>query len=114
MTPEQLVLFVLVVLAWLGGALLRWLRGRAEPPAPPEERRRREPPGLRYPVEEAVVAPAPLAPRAPAPALPPRAPGDRRRRVFVAGPGDLRRAIVLMTVLGPCRALEREHSERPH
>jgi hypothetical protein len=69
-----------------------WARAPAPPPAAPA------PP---------LAAPAPIARTVPAPHATPPAPSRRRpaARLFRTRK-DLRHAIVLMTVLGPCRALE--------
>jgi hypothetical protein len=64
--------------------------------------------------------PATAAPAsAPAPPTPPAVPAgtgpvrrSRRASVRLGGPRDLRRAIVLATVLGPCRALEGREPDR--
>jgi hypothetical protein len=108
---EQLLLLALFLLVALTSALGRWLKARMEgrpaaqtrppdgvtvrrPPRPPRALvvSGGTPPGTN--VQPAPPAPVEARRRSPRPAL-----GDR---------ADLRRAIVLMAVLGPCRALERE------
>jgi hypothetical protein len=111
--PEQLLLlamFLLVALANFVARLVRTSRTprpRVEPeelPQPlPRERPRREaawtPAPTPAPIPVAGVAPAP-----PPPAQPPTRfrPGD---------PRELRRAIVWVAVLGPCRARESEDGD---
>lgn len=114
---EQLLLIAIFLLVGLVNMLVRWLRqraeaarrdGEAEPaPEPVPGRRRELPPAARViapalPVE-AAVAPARRM-RPPASAPPPRPRAHRR----LGSRADIRRAIVTMTVLGPCRARERE------
>ncbi len=110
---EQLFFLVLVLFAALVQFLAPRLRQRWE-----ELARRAgsaEAPGPRVHV-------APQAPRARL-AEPPAsshsrrtrrspAPGPRRPRAL-GGLADVRRGIVLMTILGPCRALETPESHRP-
>ena len=120
---EQLLLIAIFLLVGLVNMLVRWLRRRAETPGPearpqpgPEpvlerapSRRRELPPAARV----IVPAPPPEAPvpatrrmRSPAAAPPPRPRPRAHRRL--GSRADVRRAIVTMTVLGPCRARERE------
>jgi hypothetical protein len=116
---EQLLLIAIFLLVGLVNMLVRWLRrraeasrpaGEAEPaPGPVPGRRRELPPAARVispelPVE-AAVAPARRM-RPPASAPPPRRRPRAHRRL--GSRADIRRAIVTMTVLGPCRARERE------
>ncbi len=114
---EQLVIIFAVIAFSLLDLLLRWLKRRAEgsSPAPPEEMTSDEfpmpympPPAEERPepvwrLETLPVAyqPAPPVRSVPAPAPVPR---SAVRRRFMFGPGDARRGVVLMTVLGPCRA----------
>ena len=109
MTPEQIIplaLFVIVVLFNLVG---RWLRGRMQQQ---EQQQAPPPPPLR-------VEPVPLPPRARLvtsrpPAFEERSPVRRApARVVVreaprllGTPRDVRRAIVMMAVLGPPRGLQ--------
>jgi hypothetical protein len=110
---EQLLLLALFLLVAFAGSLARWLKARmgAPPPAetrPPDAvsvRRPQLPPG--EPTRPVWTPPGASA--RPSPPLPVE---TRRRspRPRLGGPSDLRRAIVLMAVLGPCRALEHEES----
>lgn len=105
MTIEQLLILAVLVLIplvnYLAGRLRRSLkeaepRAAAPPPPRAEPRSRPRPPALPRP------APGIVPPEA----APPR---PARRRAASAAPRSLResrRGIVLMTVLGPCRALE--------
>lgn len=124
---EQFGLLILFALVGLFQLLVRWLRSRAAaaaaaapstpvsqpearaaPPAPPERRSRRP-----VPDDEELFVRVPL----PAPVRArsrPAAPGveaPRRRRLVVGTRAELRRTIVLMEVLGPCRAMTgQEHA----
>lgn len=112
---EQLFLLVLVLLAVFAQFLAPRLRQRWE-----ELARRAgsaEAPGPR--VKVALQAPRPRArvaePLAPSHSRRTRrspAPGPRRPRAL-GSLADVRRGIVLMTILGPCRALEAPESRRP-
>lgn len=110
--PEQLVLLLVFVLVPLLNLLVRWIqqraRERAAPlpdPAPREARTPGPMPRVRT-VQPAAPCEGPAAP-APAPPPPPR-----RRAGPLGGPAGLRRAIVAMTILGPCRGLQ-EHQTLP-
>jgi hypothetical protein len=135
---DQLVVILLVVLFTLGDAVYRRLRnrGRAAPPegeelhegetavadadveAAYEEEIRHgdgsEPEDVfEPPAEEELPAPAHRPPALPPPEPERPAPVALARRRTAALPSPLdareaRRAIVLMTVLGPCRGLESE------
>jgi hypothetical protein len=125
MSPEQLLLLAALALVWVVSAIVQWLRSRQraeDAPVPTA------PPGARVPPPDGWVEPArvrpPEAARPPVvvaregwvgpPVARPPAPTLERRRpaaVRLDGPADARRAIVLMTILGPCRALERERRE---
>lgn len=108
---EQLVLIAVFVLIPLLSVLGRWLRERAGKTRP-------RGPGPPAPVTEVTPPPLGLPPRArrvepvlPAARLPRTAPPaavDRRPRAsaLLGGPAGMRRAVVAMTILGPCRALE--------
>jgi hypothetical protein len=108
---EQLLLLVLFLLVVFAGSLARWLKARMEASRPAETR----PPdgdAVRRPQrllgEPAVPARTPPVTYA-QPSPPPPVETQRRSpQPRLGGPSDLRRAIVLMAVLGPCRALERE------
>jgi hypothetical protein len=122
--PEQILLLLVFVLVPLFNLLVRWLQRRArehqrrvpaEPPmaepAPPEGwPSRRMPPRIR------VIEP-PLSQEAPRQETrrktPPAAVPVRRRAAPLGGPAAVRRAIVAMTILGPCRGLEEPPSSPP-
>jgi hypothetical protein len=121
---EQLLLFLLFVAVALGNYLLRWFKSRPEPPAT-EKHGRPEPvmlpPGARSLGEadtaERVALPPRLAAKRPSTATGPLAPSSigparRARRARVDRPLDLRKAIVLMAILGPCRGVERDDTPR--
>jgi hypothetical protein len=122
--PEQLVFLALFLLFALLNLIVRLFRERAAkppdtappplrrppPPRPPEPLARPAPARVAQPPAPAPVVPGPAAPALAAPAA---APARRRPRARLGGPRDLRRAVVLMTVLGPCRALEAEEREAP-
>ncbi|HEX5814112.1 MAG TPA: hypothetical protein VF010_02205 [Methylomirabilota bacterium] len=111
--PEQIGVFVVFLLVVLFNLIVQLLQRRRRaarsagetveaPPAPPPRPPR---------VPRVVVAPPRLEEAPPAAihiAPPVRAAPVRRRRRFDLRPRNLRRAVVLMTVLGPCRALEDE------
>jgi hypothetical protein len=110
MTGEQLfilMMFGLVLLINLIARLLRRWIGREAPreveperiPIPPDRRRQPSPavPQRRAPTRE-LRATLPSALTASAP--------RRRRHWPLRSRREVRRAIVLMTILGPCRALE--------
>ena len=95
--------------------------GRRQPQTqePPEEVFGRRQPPAQEPLEEVFGRRQPVSavqapPAAPPPRVRPReavAPPALRRRAnafrsLLSDKGDLRRAVVIMTVLGPCRALE--------
>lgn len=122
---ETLALLVLFVLLPLVELLVRFVRRQmTRPPALPSAQR--QVPPLSAPAS--VPSPAPVRPtlhetvtartRTPERGTgerstrPPTARQRTRRRATVAGlreglrtPGDLRRAVVLMTILGPCRSI---------
>jgi hypothetical protein len=104
--PEQLLLFALFLLVALANYIARLLRTRQAPRRRVETEEPPPPPPLGRPRREAESTPArkpPAMPVAgPAPAAPP--PARRPSRFRSGDPRDLRRAIVWMTVLGPCRA----------
>jgi hypothetical protein len=123
---EQLLLIAIFLLVGLINMIIRQLRQRAQAPGPPAEPAEPEdvswpapsrmpelPPAARVilPVplaEPSVPAVRPMRPPAPAP------PALRRRRDHrrLGSRADVRRAIVAMTVLGPCRAREHESEVR--
>jgi hypothetical protein len=102
----QLLALLLLIVLPLANWLLERLRRRFEPPA-----ERRQPPPQPAPRTFASPAPSPI-PNArikasPAPAqILLRRPAHTRARALFASRSDLRRAIILMTVLGPCRGAE--------
>jgi len=111
--PEQLLLLLLFVLVPLFNLLLRWLQRRArEQQRPvPAEPRAAEPEGreelpARMPPRVRVIEPARPreGPREAPPA--PRPQPLIRRAGPMGGRAAVRRAVVAMTILGPCRGLE--------
>jgi hypothetical protein len=108
---EQVILFLVLALGWaLVNFVARRLDRRAErepppaPAAPPRTRRAPEPAA----VGQGAGLPRTLPRRTPAP------PRTARRHAFaVHGRAALREAIVLMTVLGPCRAHDAEDPSAP-
>jgi hypothetical protein len=121
---EQLLFLVVLVAAALVNILVRWARQRAEAPprdsGPERPGPRHSGPARRRPTERReragtapVRSPAPrpelpvLVPRR-SPLPPPAALVRRRRPVHrrLGRHADLRHAIVVMTILAPCRALE--------
>jgi hypothetical protein len=109
--PEQvgiLLLFLVVVLFNLISMFLSRRKQQAEadeaarPPGPPPVPPRLPPRVVVAPPRVAAPTPGPV----PAPAPVRRAAVARLPRGGLGGPRELRRAIVLLTVLGPCRALE--------
>jgi len=116
--PPELIYFLIFIAVFLFQHLRKWLNRQAEkggrPEAPPPEP---EP----YPVsfESSVEPSAPSAwsaspisavdfgrgPPAPAP-VQPRRPRRFSRQSLFGTPQDVRKAVVIATILGPCRALE--------
>jgi hypothetical protein len=122
--PEQLLLLLLFVLVPLFNLLVRWLQRRAreqrrprlaEPPmAEPVVREGR--PSAAMPPRARVIAPAlPQAtPRKETRRRPPAAPQPVRRRAApLGGRAAVRRAIIAMNILGPCRGLEEPPPGQP-
>jgi hypothetical protein len=115
--PEQILLLLVFVLVPLFNLLVRWLQRRAREqqrpmPAKPsaiDPVGREERPPARMPPRVRVIEPARPreGPREPPPA--PRPQPVIRRAGPLGGRAEVRRAIVAMTILGPCRGLE----ERP-
>ena len=115
--PEQILLLLLFVLVPLFNLLVRWFQRRARKqrrpvPAEPsatEPVGREERPLTRMPPRTQVIEPARPRedPRETLP--PPRRQPVIRRAGPLGGRTAVRRAIVAMTILGPCRGLE----ERP-
>jgi len=117
--PEQILLLLVFVLVPLLNLLVRWLQRRArEQQRPvPAEPRAAEPEGreklpARMPPRVRVIEPARTreGPRETPPA--PRPQPVIRRAGPLGGRAAVRRAVVALTILGPCRALE-EHPPTP-
>ena len=118
---EQILLLLLFVLVPLLNVLVRWLQRRArEPqrPVPAEPRaaepvRREEWPPVPMPPRVRMIEPALLreGPRETRPA--PRPLPVVRRAGPLGGRAAVRRAVVAMTILGPCRGLEEPAPVRP-
>lgn len=118
MTFEQVLLFAIILLV----PILNWVRrrmGDGAPQEPDAEEQRRLPAPPPMPVPAPPPAPprarviAPRPPQAPvwtplaAPVVAMPAPShSARARIRLRGQSDVRRAVVLMAVLGPCRANE--------
>jgi hypothetical protein len=126
---EQLIIIVAIILAGVLDLILRWLKGRQRKDQPVdagaddeqvvllEEADIELPADIQLPeeamVERRLTPPPPPPPPAPAPPPPPL-PAIRPRRVarrLLPHPLDARRGIVMMTVLGPCRGLQRPDSD---
>ena len=116
MSPELLILFiVLVVVMPLIEQVLKALRQRDAPGRPEtqtedrmEDRIEEQPPQEK--------PPAPALHLATAVPAPPKPPAEPRRKVVLAGlrnRADLRRSIVLITILGPCRAIPVQGTTNP-
>jgi len=112
--PEQILLLLLFVLVPLINLLVRWLRRRAselQRPVPAEPRAaepvaREERPPVPVPPRVRVIEPAlPREGPREAPPAPPLRPVIRRAG-SLGGRLAVRRAVVAMTILGPCRGLE--------
>lgn len=119
MTFEQILLFAIFLLV----PLLRWVRrrrGGGAPQEPGADEQRSLPPPPRMPVpaplpappRARVIVPRPpqdtvwAPPVAPVVAMPARPHSPARARIQLRGQSDVRRAVVLIAVLGPCRANE--------
>ncbi|MBK9170815.1 MAG: hypothetical protein IPM24_25630 [Bryobacterales bacterium] len=114
MSAEQVLLFFALLVLPLAQYLLRVLRqrqgtdeGHGEEP-PPQEQQAPKATVLHRAVLDALTSPGPNP--ASAARKPVTAPAHRSIRSGAAGalrdPFDLRRAIVLMTVLAPCRGID--------
>jgi hypothetical protein len=104
MMGELLLLIILGVILWLVNVVLpAWMQRQQRdaardvgPPGLPEGQHSRRLP----PAREAV------RPGFPVPVVEPRVAIRQRALVRLGSRRDVRRAIVLMTILGPCRALD--------
>jgi hypothetical protein len=112
---QLLALLLFIVLPFLSWLLER-LRRRFEPPPA-----RRQPPPQPAPRTFSKPAPLNVPEPAPQPIPPPEIIDIRRRRAgrpskkkLFTNRRDLRRAIILMTVLGPCRAAGAAENEQRH
>jgi hypothetical protein len=109
MTGEQLLILVVLGLVLLSNVvarlLRRWISGEAARPRESDvsegTQAARRPPPVTRPRRPPVAPETSPVPRA-APRVAPRP----RRRAPLGGRRAVRRGIVLMTILGPCRALE--------
>jgi hypothetical protein len=112
MTVEDLLVVLFTVFTVLILVVSGWIRTRLEGKAPATiepEAPEAPPPHVRIPSPP--LASAPIEPRvgpmgAPLPAAAPPAAIRRQARAPVGNLRDVRRGIVLMTILGPCHALE--------
>src|SRR5688572_1684705 len=111
---EQILLLLLFLLVPLLPLLVRWLqRWAREQQRPGRAESRAAEPGA---LEESPPAPMPPRVRVPGPALPPEGPRKAppapppppvmRRAGPLGGRAAVRKAVVAMTILGPCRGLE--------
>jgi hypothetical protein len=101
---ELLLLLLLGLFLWFFNvALPEWLRRRQ--PEVPQDVERQEPPIVVH-VPRPQTPPAVAPRRTPPPAVPPLVAIRQRAPVGLGSRQDVRRGIVLMTILGPCRALE--------
>lgn len=120
---ESLLLLALFLLLPLIEQLVKFARRRVEAAAPGSGQSPAPIPDLPPAIAEtgrrqlrATARPSPplSAPRQDSPAtVPPPARRRRRARQWLHSPAGLRRAVVLMTILGPCRALEADIGQRP-
>ena len=106
MRPEDLLFYLLFILAALFSLISIWLKKRLEgkTPSKTDPEAPRIPPGARAPSPPGGDREGPIGPPFPAAAFP--ISNRRRRRAPIGSLRDARRGIVLMTLLGPCRALE--------
>jgi hypothetical protein len=128
---EQLFIIAAVILAGVFDLLVRWRKSRQRKDAPADASRYDQNPVLveeeadsglpsdielsgEELVERGVPPPLPPPARVPVVSRRPAPPPIRPRRVsrrLLVNPLDARRGIVMMTILGPCRGLERPDSE---
>jgi hypothetical protein len=111
----QLLVLIAFILVPLINVLLERVRRwrfqrqvpREEPPQQPSPRTFVKPPPLKLA--------APASERVPAREVgetPPRPRRQRRKKTFFTSRRDLRRAVILMAVIGPCRAVDPADAER--
>jgi hypothetical protein len=118
-TLEQILLLAVLVLVPLLNLALRWLQRRMEAaePAPPRPEPPATPPLLPPRAERREPLPAVEPPRAAAaaPVAVPRAPARRgpHRPAPLGGLPEIRRAVIMMTILGRCRGLDEPAGRRP-
>ena len=110
----QLLILIAFILFPLINLLLRRMQRRVETQTPRDELPRRETPRQRTTstAPEIIILPTERvrAPDLPESPPPPRIGRSGKRSLF-RNRRDLRRAIILMTVLGPCRAAESSDAE---
>jgi hypothetical protein len=101
---ELLLFLILGAFMWLlNGALPEWLR-RRQNEVPQDVARQGLPVVLHVP---RLQTPPTVAPRSvPSPAVPSLVAIRQREPVWLGSRRDIRRGMILMTILGPCRALE--------
>lgn len=107
MRTEDLLFYLLFILAALFSLISSWLKKRHEETAPSKSApgAPRLPPGSRAPLPpQRDREERPVGPPLPAAAFP--VSNRRRRGAPIGSLREARRGIVLMTLLGPCRALE--------
>jgi hypothetical protein len=111
----QILILIAFILFPLINLLLRRMQTRAGSQTPRDEPPRRETPRQRTisAAPEVIILPSERT-RAPdlRETLPPPRSGRSGKRSLFRNRRDLRRAIILMTVLGPCRAADSTDAER--
>ena len=123
--PPELIYFLIFIALFLFQHLRKWLtrqveKGAPAEAAPPEPEA--YPASFDLPIEQTAPAAwsaSPISandfgrrPPAPAPApVPPRRPRRFSRQSLFGTPQDVRKGVVIATILGPCRALEPSGSE---
>jgi len=107
---ETIILLIIFILIPLANYVLGRMRRRYEPPTP--DSRRVPNMGMRRQAAAPAPAPASSTGRERPPAAPPTLvtaplqPHRRSRRALFRNKRDVRRAIIAMTILGPCRAYD--------
>jgi len=116
MSMETIIFFVLALLVWGLSVGARWMKGqmdKASYEGAPIEWSSRSALEL-SPTEETLVLGQEQ--QSPTPVSPDRSRTSRqkniRRRLGLENPQNLRQGIILMTVLGPCRALEQPNDSK--